>query len=233
MAALAGLATSGAVPLITPAFADAIAPTAFFLPGCLFMALGAALPATVLAGVLERPFVTRAGVKRHALCYSLQANLVSAALGILCTPLAIVMLYECPLFWLLLAVTISICSEGLYYCLFALDVHQELRWRWIVLGNIFSSAVLFAFAPILGSLEERYSDTYWQLASRLERYHDRLLWSGLAASVVIFIWSFVVTCPAGRRAGSAETAPARPSTMAEHAAQDALPSRDPSGAAAP
>ena len=60
-------------------FANAIAPSAYFWPGVLPLMLGMAFPATVLAAVIERPFVTRAGVTKHALWYSLQANLLIRA----------------------------------------------------------------------------------------------------------------------------------------------------------
>lgn len=55
-------------------FANTIAPTAYFWHGVLPLTLGMALPASVLAAVLERPFVTAAGVRDHALWFSLQAN---------------------------------------------------------------------------------------------------------------------------------------------------------------
>jgi hypothetical protein len=182
-----------------PLFADSIAPTAFFFPGFLFMSLGAAILATVLAGVLERPFVSRAGVKENAIWYSLQANLVSAVIGLLCMPLAVALLETFPPLWCLAAVTISIISEGVYYQSCALEPGQELRWRWIILANIFSSAILFAPLPILEYFKDRYTDSYWWWGLRFERYQVWMLYPSVAAGLAAFVWSFVVTSRAHRR----------------------------------
>jgi hypothetical protein len=182
-----------------PPFADFIAPSAFFLPGFLFISLGAAIPATVLAGVLERAFVSRAGVKVNAIWYSLQANLVSAAAGVLCMPFALGLLDVFPPLWFLLAVTISIGSEGVYYEWCALEPGQKLRWRWIILANIFSSAVLFVPLPMLTYLSDRYTDSYCWWGLRFERYQLWILCPSVAASLAAFAWSFVVTGRAHRR----------------------------------
>ena len=48
--------------LASPALANTIAPTAYFWPGVLPLMWSMALPASVLAAVLESPFVSRAGV---------------------------------------------------------------------------------------------------------------------------------------------------------------------------
>ena len=85
------VATLAVLTFAIPAFANTIAPTAYFWPGVLPLTLGLALPATVLAAVLERPFVSRAGVTEHTLWYSLQANCVSPVLGFVMLPIA---LYE-------------------------------------------------------------------------------------------------------------------------------------------
>src|SRR5213082_938665 len=82
-----------------PAFANSIAPTAYFWPGVLPLAFGLALPASVLAAFLERPFVTRAGVREYALWYSLQANLVSLAVGYLTVPVGLVAIYTIGPLW--------------------------------------------------------------------------------------------------------------------------------------
>src|SRR5947209_12590324 len=77
----------------SPAFANSIAPTAYFWPGVLPLMLGMALPASVLAAVLERPFVSRAGVREYAFWYSLQANLVSLVIGYVTSPVGVYAIY--------------------------------------------------------------------------------------------------------------------------------------------
>lgn len=53
------------------------------IPGLAFVGPAMGLPLSVLAAFVERPFYTLAGVKRHTIWYSLQANLVSLGVGFL------------------------------------------------------------------------------------------------------------------------------------------------------
>src|SRR5262249_41298362 len=87
------LAALFVLALTSTALANSIAPTAYFSPGVLPLMLGMALPASVLAAVLERPFVSRAGVQEYAFWYSLQANLVSLVIGYLTLPLGVYAIY--------------------------------------------------------------------------------------------------------------------------------------------
>ncbi len=191
--------------------ANAIGPVAFFLPGFLFLSLSAAFPATVLAAVLERPFISRAGVKQDAIWYSLQANLLSASIGIVCMPLA-----WCLPMWPLVAVTVSIYSEGWYYERYAVNPGDALTWGWVVMANLFSAAVLFAMAPILVSFSESRPELYFRTVERLEPYHARILWSSVSVSVLAFAWSFVATIR-GRRLRKAHMQQPSPGPAALHA----------------
>jgi hypothetical protein len=178
-----------------PALANAIAPSAGFFPGFLPLALWMALPASVLAAFLERPFVTRAGVVQDALWYSLQANLLSLALGYLTLPAALAAIYAIPPLWSMVAVSVSIYSEGWYYRWRALRGCGPLRWRWVVLGNICSSLVLLSLPLAATAIKEAKPSLAWEL----EPYHDTLLWGSAAASVLLFGISWVV--PTVRRRG--------------------------------
>jgi hypothetical protein len=62
-------------------FANVIAPSVLLLPGVLPLSGFAAFPASILAALIEGPFLAHAGLRRHVRCYSLQANLISLLLG--------------------------------------------------------------------------------------------------------------------------------------------------------
>lgn len=51
------------------------------VPGCALIGPAMGLPLSVLAAFLERPFYSAAGIKRGAIWYSLQANLISLLVG--------------------------------------------------------------------------------------------------------------------------------------------------------
>jgi hypothetical protein len=126
----------------SPTLANSIAPSAFFLPGILPMTMGLALPASVLAAVLERPFVSRAGVGRYALWYSLQANFLSLLIGYVTMPFAYAIIYVIGPLWCIIAISISILSEGWYYSGVGIKTPGKLRWGWIVGGNVFSQRLV-------------------------------------------------------------------------------------------
>src|SRR6266511_900444 len=121
-------------------FANSIAPTAYFWPGLLPLSVGLALPASVLAAFLERPSVTRAGVREHSLRYSLQANFISLVIGYVTLPVGIYAIYTIGPLWSLIAVGISVVTEGWYYQW--ASKNAGLRWGWVVWGNLFSSVLL-------------------------------------------------------------------------------------------
>lgn len=183
-------------------FADSSAPVAFFLRGFHFFTLACALQGTVLAAVLERPFVSKAGITEHAIWYSLQANLVSGLIGLVCAPVAITAVLEVPLLWpftAIVAVIISTYSEGTYYRWFALEQGQSLQWGWIAFANFFSSFVLFMFAPLLADFVYFHPNRYNRWVSTVEPFQAQILWSSLTACVAALVWSFVVTTRAQRQ----------------------------------
>lgn len=173
--------------LASPAYANAIAPTAYFWPGVLPLMGGMALPASVLAAVLERPFVSHAGVREYAFWYSLQANLISLAIGYATLPVGVDAIFSIGPLWSLIAVAMSIGSEGWYYQWRAVQAPERLRWRWIVAGNVFSSIVLLLLPPMTLAIKEAQPDLEWTLAP----YQNALFWGSVIASVTLFLGSFV------------------------------------------
>lgn len=103
------------------------------------------LPAALLAGVLERPFVGKNGPGRHVVWYAIQANLVSLLL-VYCWRWIEVNLrfppkpYQLGMWGPILLFLLIVLVE---YCYLAL--RGVIRWRrlvWIVLGNYFSGFVI-------------------------------------------------------------------------------------------
>jgi hypothetical protein len=118
------------------------------------------LPLTLLAAVLERPFVSRAGIRTYALTRSIRANLLSWLAGLifvflfaLFTPGSMsnprsgygpVELLATIFF--VLAIPVSTLIEGGYYRAILKRQGGLLRWRWVIAANVFSNAVLVAMA---------------------------------------------------------------------------------------
>jgi hypothetical protein len=171
----------------SPAFANSIAPTAYFWPGVLPLMLGMALPASVLAAVLERPFVTQAGVREYAFWYSLQANLISLVIGYLMLPVAVDAIYTIGPFWSLIAVAMSVVSEGWYYQWRAIKAPGSVRWGSVVWGNAFSSFVLLLLPSVALAIKEAKPS----LVGQLGPYQDALYWGSVTASVTVFVGSFL------------------------------------------
>lgn len=97
-----------------PLVADVITADMGFFPGCALFGPAFGLPLSVLAAVLERPFYTRAGIKRWAVWYSLQANFVSLLVGYLLIFVTVPAFYAIGLLWFPVAVSISIIVERSY-----------------------------------------------------------------------------------------------------------------------
>jgi hypothetical protein len=171
----------------TPALANSIAPTAYFWPGVLPLTLGLALPASVLAAVLERPFVCRAGVREHAFWYSLQANLVSLVIGYVTLPIGVYAIYTIGPLWSIVAVGMSIASEGQYYQWRVLK-SSELRWSAVIWGNVFSSLILLLLPYAALWIKEAKPSLVWELSP----YEEPLFWGSVTGSFIVFILSFGV-----------------------------------------
>lgn len=170
-------------------YANSLSPYVGFVPGFMSLALLLALPMTVLAAILERPFVSRVGVKKHALWYSLQANFVSMILGYLTFPIALASAYSAgQLLWPFVGVSISIFSEGWYYRWRGVADGSRFQWRWIVAGNLLSNAVLLMIPFITERVKEYQPDLVW----KVEPYETNLLWVVVMGSLAAFILGFVI-----------------------------------------
>jgi hypothetical protein len=191
-------------------FANAIAPTAYFFPGVLPLMLGLALPATVLAAIIERPFVTRAGVSRHALWYSLQANFLSLLIGYATMPCAVQAIFDIGPLWSLIAIIISIVSEGVYYQQRWVP-GEELKWGWVAVANIVSSVVLLLLPSIALSIKSGQPD----LERVLDPYQEVLFWGSVVGSVLIFVLSFFMPRILRRRTKAQEAPEPLQATIAQ------------------
>ena len=161
------------------------------IPGMAFAGPAMGLPLSVLAAFLERPFYSLAGVKRDAIWYSLQANLVSLGVGFGATLLAALVtdsmrqyraMFEV---WPFLAVCVSIVVERLY-------LRRRIRpgasgWGWSALGNILSAA---ACVGILYSVLYLRSSAPG-LRQTLAPYAGSLQALALVGSGALFVVSFI------------------------------------------
>ena len=173
--------------------ANAIAPVVWFWLGILPLAGLLALPASVLAAVVERPFVSRAGVSRHALWYSLQANFVSLLIG----HATFWVLFVLFLLWPPLAILLSTFSERAHYARFAASRAGPLRWWWIFWGNLLSSLLLAVIPLVALALKARRPAPAWLV----EPYQGLLLGVSVGGSLTVFLISFFVPVLSRRLAG--------------------------------
>jgi hypothetical protein len=189
-----------------------------FIPGMAIVSPAMGLPLSVLAAFIERPFVSGAGVRRNAIWYSLQANLISLLVGYVGVIGAMLLggflrLYdELPfLVWPPLAVAVSIVVERGY-----LNVRAQrigVRWRWIIAGNLLSAGICIAIVIAAGIL--RAAQPAWRYA--LAPYERPLTITAGVGSVLLFIVAFCV--PSLRRKPVLETPAVAPrSTSAAEAA---------------
>jgi len=168
-------------------FANSIAPTAYFMPGVLPWMFGMAVPASVLAAFLERPFVNWAGVREHALWYSLQSNFVSLVIGYITMPVGIYAIYTIGPLWSIIAVAMSVISEG-YYFRWQCAEGTNIRWLPIVAGNVFSSFVLVFLPGVTLLIKEGIPSLEMSLAP----FQDALLWGSVGGCALLLVASFFV-----------------------------------------
>jgi hypothetical protein len=157
------------------------------IPGLAFVGPALGLPLSVLAAFVERPFYSLAGVGRHTIWYSLQANLVSLGVGFIATLAAFFVAdfmreYYAPFeVWPFLAVGVSIVVERWY--LQARLRPSYVGWGWSALGNILSAGLLFAVMFLRSALPG------WRQA--LIPYVGPLQILAFVGSAVLFVVSFL------------------------------------------
>lgn len=106
--------------------------------------------ATLLAAFLERPFTRWAGFQDYALIYSIRANILSWALGVLIVYASIPLDPRGFVFdnLVMLAIPFSIAVEGSYLSFAKRRQGDRLHWTPVVIGNIFSGLLLGFLSPI-------------------------------------------------------------------------------------
>jgi hypothetical protein len=159
------------------------------MPGALVMSPLLGIPATLLAAFLERPFVSRAGVRRHALAYSIRANLLSWLAGfvfVFAGSLFFPLVDDFPLvflFYPLAAIFLSICIEGAYLS-FKVQGERKIRWGWIINGNVLSSMAIL----LVGAITEIWGHANPLLARRVDSHEMELTLALAALTLVILIY---------------------------------------------
>jgi hypothetical protein len=147
-----------------------------------------ALPATVLVAFVERPFVTAAGVKRHALWFSLQANLFSLLLGYGILFLALDTISRNMGYWILIAIGLSIVAEAFYYQLVAADADRPINWWMIAFGNMASNLALFFVEALAATGRYAPLVAWWERGG----WYQRFAWTVAGASAAVFLASFLI-----------------------------------------
>ena len=163
------------------------------LPGLTMVGLHAGFALAILAAFVERPFVTRAGVRTGALWFSLQANLISVLLtsvaGVVVMGLAWGPNGDMILFaWMAAALGLTTLVEHAWLSRKRDAEVPQLRWGWVLAGNLVSAAVGFAM-PFLRSIFE--TDTYRYIYG-IQKWRDWIslaTWTGVA---VVFVLAFTL-----------------------------------------
>lgn len=179
--------------MIPALLANAIAADAGLIPGLAIFGPAMGLPVSVLAAFVERPFVTRAGYKKSAIWFSLQANFVSLLVGYVATIFVLPVIdstnYAVALAWPFLAVGISILTERHY--LNARLSPNRVPWPPIVAANLISATACIAVLIVAASI--RSNNRYW--AAELRPYEVPLTVVAAALSLLLLIGSFYVRAP--------------------------------------
>jgi len=132
---------------MTPILANTITADMGLIPGMAIISPLFGLPLSVLAAVIERPFYSAAGVERHAVWYSIQANVVSLLIGY---PIVLLVAFLSDVvgevilaLWPFAAVAISTYIEWKY-----LNAKARVRRR-LSLGAVLGANVLSALVCVL------------------------------------------------------------------------------------
>jgi hypothetical protein len=164
----------------TPALANSLASWVWIWPGVVSIEPFFGLLPTVLVSFIERPFVTRAGIDKRPLLRSIQANLLSLLAGI---PVAVFVWASDSMQGLALlavvAVAVTIVVEIAYFRSVMRRDQRQLRWSWIVYGNIVSNLVLVGIALTVRKLGENYPN----VGTVLEPYQGPLMVMHVAISL--------------------------------------------------
>jgi hypothetical protein len=136
-----------------PILANVITADMGLIPGLAIVSPLLGLPLSVMAAVIERPLLSAAGLRRHAVWYSIQANVVSLLVGyplvLIVAALADVFGDESLMLWPFATVAISAAVEWAYLNWRA-ACQPRLHFGRVLGGNMVSAlACLLLFIPLL------------------------------------------------------------------------------------
>lgn len=128
------------------------------------LSLPYSMMATLLAALVERPFLTMAGFSRLAVVYSIRANILSWAAGVAIVLSVGIRIPEVFLLMLYSAVPFSIAIEGAY--LYSIQKHNGARFDLapVVAGNIISGVLLLVIL-----------NAGYEIGAHLQMGHGRLI----------------------------------------------------------
>ena len=144
-----------------------------------------AIPIALLAAVLERPFVSAAGVRRNALAHSIRANLLSSLLVLSCLLALAYSGSGVSLPVLILAIPISVLVEGGYYRAVLKRGGGDLDWGFIFGANLTSPIciVVLLAVPCFCWIDSL------RVGAMLASLGDARLWVLGAVSVVLLLFA--------------------------------------------
>lgn len=143
------------------AYADSISP--ILIPGFSTSSAGlfTIILATLLAMLIEVPYVSMAGVQERVWRRTLVANCISTFFGIF-FPAYVAARSEHFNLYLAAAVVLSILTEGAYLCWAA---SKRLNWGWLIVGNTTSALVLLWLSSLWAVSMDRSPDALRDLGA--------------------------------------------------------------------
>ena len=126
------------------------------------------LPLSIMAAIIERPFLTAAGVERHAVWYSIRANVLSLLAGYVLVFVGLILIHDedaLLIFWPFAAVLISTALERSYLSARA-PLRRQLPFTTVLAANVVSALVcvlLLVPVTMLDQAEIKDALRPWQL----------------------------------------------------------------------
>jgi len=142
--------------------ANVMSPVVMFLPGFYIHAFYLGFLYSMLAAIIERPFVQRAGVSRSPLVYSIRANTISHLVGFIYSVFAIMLFLSLPRnlfgfvgFVLIIigAVALSVIVEVIYLRSKTSPKRGPFRIGYIVAGNVISPSVIVGLGWLIAKAQ--------------------------------------------------------------------------------
>ena len=134
--------------------ANTLAPWIPFSPGFSAFSFDLAIPMTLLAALIERPFLTASGITRSTLARSIQANLASTLLGVLTVLPAVMFINVVGPLIFAVAVALSITVECGFLKATGPADQRSPRLGWIAAGNLASSSLLWIIPFVVFAIQD-------------------------------------------------------------------------------